>query len=425
MVSRLAVALAVACTIAGCVARTKPEVATSVPARTSPSISARPSLPAPTVEPTVEPTLTPAATPGPWLAAPDQESVRRVQFRDVVWTGGRFVATASLIEAGGGFLASSDGRIWTHQSGTQPPDFPVSLAAGPGGVVAVGAIDGAPASWFSRDGLAWTARTNALPLNARATGTDAIEVTDVVATESGWLAVGREDPECNVNCGLAPVRSIVWMSRDGLHWTRGADQASLGGAAMIAVTRQAAGFVAVGLADLRAAAWTSADGLTWTRADDTPQLAGLQVDDPSVWTTMVSVASGHGVVVAVGHEGPGDAHGPAARAWWSSDGRTWAIADAADFHSGRETSAMLAAVAATAAGFVAVGSTSGGCPGGIWDSTDGHAWRCAAGADRQLAGLVPYSVAASDSVTVVVGIASVPEPPLDGLPGAVWSRRLP
>ena len=425
MMARSAVALAVACIIAGCVGQSKPALATGSPVRTEPSPVAPSLVPQPTVEPTGEPTLQPGLGLGSWLPAPDQESVHRVQFRDVVWTGERFVATASLIEAGGGFLASTDGRIWTHQSGTRPPDFPVSLAAGPGGVVAVGAIDGVPASWFSPDGLSWTARASAFPVDPKAAKGDAIEVTDVVATASGWLAVGREDPDCNVDCGLAPVRSIVWMSNDGLHWTRGADQASLGGAAMIAVTRHAAGFVAVGLADLRAAAWTSADGLTWQRAADSPVLDQLSADDPSLWTTMVSVASGHGVVVAVGHEGPGGAHGPAARAWWSLDGRTWAIADASDFHSGGETSVMLAAVTATAQGFVAVGSTSGGCPGGIWDSTDGHAWRCAAGADRQLAELVPYSVAASDAVTVVVGIANVPDPPLDGLPGAAWSRRLP
>ena len=67
------------------------------------------------------PATLPTATDESWRAAPAQESVRRVQVRDVVWTGERFVATASVIEAGGGFLASSDGRIWTLQSGTGPP----------------------------------------------------------------------------------------------------------------------------------------------------------------------------------------------------------------------------------------------------------------------------------------------------------------
>ncbi len=421
MMARHAAVVAVAISISGCVGQPKPGVVIGSPARTEPATGQSTVVPRPTVAPTVAP----VTSPGPWLAAPDQDSVRRVQFRDVAWTGERFVATASVIEAGGGFLDSSDGRMWTLRSETSPIELPVSLGAGPGGVVAVGSIDGTPASWFSHDGLVWTARTNAFPVDPAAAETDAIEVTDVVATDAGWLAVGREDPPCNVNCGLAPVRSIVWMSDDGLDWTRAADQMSLNGAAMTAVTRRASGFVAVGLADLRAIAWTSADGFTWTRAADSPELDALPSDDPPLWTTMDSVATRHGLVVAVGYEGPAGGHGPAARAWWSADGRTWANADGADFLSGGETSVMLAGVTATADGFVAVGSSSGGCPGGIWDSPDGHAWGCSAGADRPLAGLVPSAVAASDSVSVVVGLANVSDPPLDGLPGAVWSRRLP
>jgi hypothetical protein len=86
-------------------------------------VSAAPSigLPSATPDPTPSTAATPAATSGGWLAAPDQESVRRVQFRDVAWTGERFVATATVIEAGGVFLASPDGQIWTHQSGSRPP----------------------------------------------------------------------------------------------------------------------------------------------------------------------------------------------------------------------------------------------------------------------------------------------------------------
>ena len=34
------------------------------------------------------------------------------------------------------------------------------------------------------------------------------QVTDVVATADGWLAVGREDPICNLNCALEPVRLV-------------------------------------------------------------------------------------------------------------------------------------------------------------------------------------------------------------------------
>ena len=131
------------------------------------------------------------------------------------------------------------------------------------------------------------------------------------------------------------------------------------------------------------------------------------------------------VVVGVGHEGPGGAHGPAARAWWSADGVAWAVAESDDFASAGETSVMLRAVTATPDGFLAVGSSSGSCRVGVWESSDGHAWRCTASADQDMSELVGYSVAASDTVAVIVGLAAVPDPPLDGFPGAVWTRSLP
>jgi hypothetical protein len=389
-----------------------PSVASSSPTEPAASIS----------QASVEPV--PVVTTGTWLAAPDQKTVRNSQFRDVTWTGERFVATASVIEGGGGFISSSDGQTWSQRMG-RPVDHPESLAAGAGGVVAIGSIDDVPASWSSPDGLAWTARTDAFPIDPNATKTDAFEVTDVVATETGWLAVGREDPYCNVNCGLAPVRSLVWSSTDGLHWTLGADQVSLAEGAMLAVSRHGTGFVAVGMANLHAAAWTSAEGILWTRAADGPELARAESDDPSQWTSMSDVTSGHGVVVGVGFEGPGGAHGPAARAWWSADGMTWAVANGEDFLSGGETSVMLASVTATADGFLAVGSSNGRCKIGMWESSDGHSWRCTVVAGQELSDLIPYAIASSDSVAVVVGLADVADPPLDGLPGAVWSRRIP
>jgi hypothetical protein len=344
----------------------------------------------------------------------------------VAWTGQRFVATAAVPEAGGIFVDSADGRTWHAGEGLRPADVPIHLAAGPLGVVAVGTIADAadafrPASWFSPDGLTWTARSNAFPVDAAKH--DIVEVTDVVATDDGWLAVGREDPFCQTNCGLDPVRALAWRSADGLQWQAVADAPSLARAAMTAVTRHATGFVAVGLAGTRAAAWTSTDGTTWTRAADGPVFDRLPSADPSLWTTMTGVASGHGVVVAVGLEGPGGGHGPAARVWWSPDGRTWTSGGGAAFDAHGEVSVELADVAATPDGFVTVGSTNGACPGGIWESTDGRDWLCAGGAARSE--LVPYAVAASTDAVVAVGLANVPDPPLDGLPGAAYWRALP
>ncbi len=419
--AQVAVAVAVAGTGAGCIGQPgqpgQPSVA--IAAGSSAAVRSTPTPPHATAAPIPSSSIT--LETASWQSASDQDAVRGVQFWDVAWTGERFVSTGVVPEAGGIFLDSLDGRNWHAQSGLPPSDRPVHLAAGPTGVVAIGTIDDAAASWFSPDGLTWTRRAGGFPIDPR--GSDVVEVTDVVATEGGWLAVGREDPFCQTNCGLDPVRALAWRSTDGLHWRAIASAPSLARAAMTAVTRHGTGYVAVGLTDSGAAAWSSADGTTWTRAADDPVFDRLPSPDPSEWTTMSAVASGHDAVVAVGSEGPGGAHGPAARAWWSADGRIWATAGGEAFGAHGEISVMLADVATTPDGFVAVGNSNGACRGGIWESADGRAWQCAG--DPALAQLVPSAVAASDAVTVVVGLTNLADPPLDGFPGAAWWRTLP
>jgi hypothetical protein len=392
-------------------------------------------LPSPTAPATVPPSMTPPATVPPtpsvsatgaviegWSSVAGQSAVEDVQFQDVVWTGARFVATGVELGGGGVFLDSTDGLAWHRQALTSATALPARLAAGPLGVVAIGRIDDRPAIWVSPDGLAWTSRSDALP--ASATGTDSIEVMAVTATDTGWLAVGREDPYCQVNCGLAPVRAIAWTSGDGLRWTRASDQDALRGAAMTAVTRGGPGFVAVGLLGINAAAWTSTDGRSWTRVPDSPLFHELPSDDPSLWTTMTAVAAGHAIVVAVGNEGPGGGHGPAARAWWSADGLAWRPAEGEDFQSGGEVSVIPTSVISTPDGFLMTASTNGGCTGGIWTSTDGRAWQCVARGPA-FAGFRGNGVAASSSVEVVVGLTSVADPSSAGLPGGAWRRVLP
>ncbi len=73
----------------------------------------------------------------------------------------------------------------------------------------------------------WTAHRNAFPTPAF--GGDDVAVTDVVARGDGWLAVGRRDPVCQIDCGLTPIRAYVWTSGDGSHWTRVADRDVLEG----------------------------------------------------------------------------------------------------------------------------------------------------------------------------------------------------
>lgn len=352
-----------------------------------------------------------------WRAVPDQESVRGVQFLDVAWTSSRFVAVGTDLDGGGAILDSTDGLTWHRQAGLGAGASLSRVAAGRLGVVVIGTIDDRPASWWSRDGLTWTARKDAFP--SHPAGTDVVSVTDVAGSSRGWFAVGREDPACNVSCGLAPVRALAWTSSDGLYWTHVAGQESLEGGGMNAVSPYATSLVAAGAASGHGAIWMSSEGLTWVRIPDEPVFHGRTGPDPSAWAAILGVAAARGVVVAVGMDGPANGGGPSVRAWWSSDGRVWAPATVDGAVPGQVFS-----VAPTPDGFLATGPSSvPSCRGGIWASADGRTWGCVA-SDPAFDGFGPYAAAASSTVEVAVGLTSVgwDQSTGKGLPGAAWWR---
>lgn len=368
-------------------------------------------------------TATPA-TPAPspstaWMAVPDQADVRAVQFQEVVWTGTRFVAVAIGIAGGGAFLDSSDGLTWHLQPYVGPIAFPMALASASAGMVAVGKdVDGRAASWHSTDGLSWSAARTTF---GSASGSNTVEVTDVVGMDGGWLAVGREDPACQTNCGLEPLRALAWTSSDGLEWTRVSDQPSMRDGAFNSVARLGTGFVAVGSVGLTAAAWTSSDGTTWVRSADAPVLHPVVSADGEALTNMTSTAAAGGVVVAVGYEFPiAGSSPPSVRAWWSDNGVTWTEAAGDRFVEGQTFS-----VAATPRGFLAVGpSGASSCLAGVWASPDGRAWTCTT-SDPQERYMGPYAAAASPALEIVVGLGESEGGEGGGAPGGVWWRPIP
>lgn len=367
----------------------------------------------------------PSPTADRWLPVPSQASISSVQFEDIVWTGRRFVAVG-LHE----FLESVDGLEWHLRGNTRAEAYLTGLAAGPRGIVAVGAMNERPASWFSNDGLTWApggqglasaetgSRTAALSVGD--TGDHTVAVTDVVSAREGWLAVGREDPPCYLNCGLDPVRALAWTSADGIHWKRVADQAALADGGMDAVTAGGPGFVAAGSAAGHAAIWTSVDGVRWSRVRDDPM---FHPRDPALATTASGATSGHGVVVVVGNDPQQDVGaGGGVRAWWSADGRTWREAAGEAFLDGQAFH-----VTSTPAGFLMAGpSGAASCLGGIWASADGRDWLCAA-EDPVFAGFAAYAAAASPSIEIVVGFSDVPsgDDEDETTTGAGWWRAVP
>ena len=353
---------------------------------------------------------------------PAQPSFSGAQFQHVVWTGTRFVATASALDGDGGvFLDSSDGLVWNRQATESGDQMPAVLAAGPGGVVAIGSTDDHITAWASQDGLTWTVRRDAFPAptgKSGHSGPTQFTVQGLVATDDGWLAVGREDPLCQLDCGTDPVRPLVWRSGDGLAWTSVPD-AGVGGG-MDAIVQSTDVYIAVGLGKSRAAVWTSSNGRAWTEVADKPLFHARRKTEAPHWIEMNGVAAGHGVVVAVGMDGPYGDGSNSVRGWWSLDGRTWSEATVE-----RALSGQVFGVTSTPDGFLATGpSGSESCLGGIWESADGRAWTCVA-SDPAFAGFGPYAAAASPSAVVAVGLDTSGEESEQGFPGAVWRKQLP
>ena len=121
----------------------------------------------------------------------------------------------------------------------------------------------------SPDGVVWRQVSAALPIGA----------TTLLAEGGRILAVGL--------AGDAPG---VWISRDGVAWTRARLPAGATGR-ILAATYHGGSFVAVGGGPAGAGIWYSANGVTWT--------VGEPIED-GTGGLMLDVAWGRDVVVAVG-----------------------------------------------------------------------------------------------------------------------------
>ena len=387
-----------------------------------------------TVSPTASPSRTALPKPvvaGAWERVPDQPSLRAVQLLEVVWTGTRFVATPGYVAQ---FLDSVDGQTWNLQGPSWPSAFVAGIATGTRGIVAFGQLDDRAATWYSSDGLMWALGPDeaslrpASPVVPSPTGAFVarMRMNDVTETDDGWLAVGEEYQQCQIDCATSGVttapRTVLWTSADGIHWMPEPDSPSFANARVTGVTRGGPGFVAVGgsfLMPSAAVVWTSVDGRSWSRVEDAPVFHAPPGTDQTFGAGMSAVTTGRdGTLVAVGTVGTQGEIG-SALAWWSSDGQTWTAGIGDRFLYGQ-----LFNVAVTPTGFLATGPSGGdSCLGGIWSSTDGRSWRCVAEV-QAFADFAAYVAAGSSNVEVVVGFG----PPFSlpgGAPSAsVWVRSV-
>jgi len=152
----------------------------------------------------------------------------------------------------------------------------------------------------------------------------------------------------------------VWISSDGITWSRvWHDEDLFGGAIMSSVTAGGPGLVAVGQSDPNAAVWTSVDGITWSRVPYGETDFGVVIVDGETVVGETNVTVGGPGLVAVGvnfGEVP---------VWTSIDGITWTPipTDWRVFDGG-----VITSVTVGGPGLVAVGGRR------LYESADGITW---------------------------------------------------
>jgi hypothetical protein len=364
---------------------------------------------------------------------------------------------------------SGNGTDWTFAATLTTPDgfSPGLMNGGSAGAVLAGQSGGSLTAFTSADGVRWrqvpvfgqapaetvsgvAVTTAGAVIAAGAPGRQQLITVSRAADVAGMAKVslsvipGAVEPALTVDAvaaqgaqgrqqvavGSANGFPAAWTSADGGRtWHRAAGQSSgvlarPGIQQLTSVAHGQAGWLAVGgtagatgPAPGHPVVLTSADGRTWSAADSEPAFAGGGL-------TAVQAAAGRGGYVIVGSRRVTDPGGEArtvAAAWWSAGLTGWhrasdATAGALD---GLDGSRQMRAVAATADGFVAVGS-HGPLPA-VWTTLDGQTWSLAdlplpagataaalehvaaagrtvvaTGVGRTAAGPVPYAVRSAD-----------------------------
>jgi hypothetical protein len=348
-----------------------------------------PSLPLVTQAP--PPPTEPPPSPNPnWEQIAGVRPFRNLYLGAAAWTGTRF-----LVTSGNFILSSADGRVW-HREQRFDTEEVQRFAIGPTAILAVGYSR----PWVSADGLTWHQAPDSPVLTPGKNRV--LTLSDAVATDDGWLAVGSEGPDQYVFAGFRGVTGTVWHSADGLSWTRDPALAAMHDAGIVGVARVGDGFLAVGNATARPvdhiAVWRSADGISWNRVPDAKVFgppAGFE--DLSVLAAGVAVAGS--TVVVVGWTYVQDIGGTAL-AWRSTDGgATWQRATLQGASDGQ-----MSGVTAVPGGFAAVG-WGRGCHA-LWLSTDGAEWTCAS--TPSMSKFIDWGVAASDTTLLLTGFGGGP-----------------
>ena len=329
-------------------------------------------------------------------------------------SGDGFVITGQT--AGGQIVAytsTGTGTAWlpTGSLGRASTESVTGVTAVPGDTII--AVGGAAAG-----------RVSQLPVFLEANATGSVRTVSLaglaggivpeVAVNSTAVADGQQ-----IAVGSADGYPAVWRKAAAGSWTLVSSLAlaqSPAGASLTAltsVTHGAAGWLAVGAPG--PVIWTSANGTTWqTAAGGIAQgLAGVGA---------VAAASGPAGYAIVGKlVAPGGAC--VADVWWSPNLTSWTRAHDANDATG---SSQVLAVAASAHGFVSVGSHEG--KPAVWTTADGRTWETivlpapdgASAATLEQVAIAGNRVVALGQVTTAAGPVPFAELSVDG--GGHWQQ---
>jgi hypothetical protein len=220
-----------------------------------------------------------------------------------------------------------------------------------------------------------------------------VTVASMLAAAGMTLAVGTADGH-----------PAIWLRGSNGSWTlesAASLSAVAGSAGLTSVTHGPAGWIAVGAtSDGRSTGpvvLASADGVRWQPVTSLAAAAGAG-------TEFLGAAAGRAGYVVVGRQMVGSR--TFAVLWYSADLRSW-TADSNDGLDGRLEASTANAVAATADGFVAVGSH--GAVQSMWISADGRHWAMdSVPTPAGAASATLRSVAASGTRVVAGGYAATP-----------------
>jgi hypothetical protein len=255
-----------------------------------------------------------------------------------------------------------------------------SLGAGPGGQVAVGQADGAPAAWWRGPGGQWARAAVGARPSWRGPGPG---LTSVVHGHAGWLAAGGEGGPAGRVAQLGAAGSldsatgqgsrtpILVTSPDGRAWhpAAGAGPLAEPGTTLAGAAAGRSGYVVAGVRDVRgrpmAALWWSANLTTWV-----PQAGWSGSPRSGVPSALLAVTAGPAGFAAVGAVGTHPA------VWLSRDGQEWQSRSLA-LPSGAR-SAVLQRVAIRGSHIAALGTQarpSGPAPFAAVSANGGRTWR--------------------------------------------------